>query len=1499
MSKEAFALQYQEAANRAGEKLGVSPQALLAQWGLETSWGKSIIPGTNNLGNIKDFSGAGVEAVDNATKSRDKYRAYPSVDAFVDDYSSLIQRRYPAAVGQKTAVGFASALKAGGYAEDPDYVKKIAQLSGEEYTVQTPAVKTAYDNAIESAVQGTILRPGNKTAWDAAIQEAQFTQDVKEAARPSTFEQIGAAIAGATDARIFGGIKEALWGPEFPDEPGYIPDLKALPVEADSELIEDYGTATSPQAAALVLSQWQDEKLRQKTVMDDGLAKGFALGVLGEAGSITNWVAPFAAAKSLQALGKGSLALAQEGRIGASFTSAVGENLISGTAVEAVAQGMEGRFNGQDLLVSLVADSLLGAAAGALGARAVGNAETLTSRAVTQAIEHEAGLAARAEAQIGTNASTGELRQVMDELERQDLNDVVKSAVAEVPAERKFVADPDVQVLAGPAETVTVRKAIAGALQSPALLTPDSTSIATRHLLTHLQNTLPTGILDDVSVSFDGGVRGAYNPVDNRISTPGSSPTALVQRNGYNEANTLGHEVVHAATGRMIAAVREGVEGISPTAVAAVKRLEGYRIALDQHLRDIGARQPSREAGADYAASDLDEFAAQVMSDVETRKALARMPAQGFKNMLSAFADAVVRLLGLDPKTNNSALKDAVALVEQIIKEGAPQGLPASTWFKTKPGLGPKPDAVVADIMTDPAIVEFGMTGVPVGTATERKQAQAMLALHKQARDWALRNPMDAAWEQRVKNLADNQVFSVASTGLVMLKSKNPLVRMVASELLEDASGAAGKRKATAAISKYMTERFMMGNTINDVQGAYAFWKKGKPGGLQDDLVGGKNWAAFNKEIAAEIEARRLANAPVSQDANVKAAVDSLEAAYQRTANAQRNAKTLGADGLPASSRGYMPHRMNPKAVFALTNEQRQILHNALTDQFITIEGWDASFSDQLASTYIKRVRDRAAGDYGSNIGGGNPGTHSLVEEALRSMDLPADTIKQHMDKFSKGAANFTKGRIELDLNRVYTTSTGDFRLLDVFETNQIELLRSQAGRASGEVALTKFGVRGKPGLKLLRDAMAYGADGKVTATREFEAFDQMAAEFLNEPFGNQSHKIMERAMAANGLVRLGGIAFNQFSESFNGIFHVGAARTLSSIASIGRLRSEIVALSKGQPVDNPFLSSIEFSGGAEFGTDAYKIAMPFDSPDHAYPTYGQDTLTLTDRLLRGGSYLQSKLSMWRMIHSAQQRGMAEQVVHKMLRYIREGKDDVALQQFGVTEQMRQALRSDLANIATFDASGRLTSLDVTKISDPNIREQTIQAVWRGTQQIIQGTFIGERGKWAHDGWLKLMTQFRTFSLVSAEKQWGRQRNSRGAAGAFGIMLGSMSIAAPIYMARTYAASVGRPDQEEYLEQRLTPEAVARATLNYVAVSGLAGDFIDLTTSVLPLGIAPTGGRAGVESDFIGNYVLPASSLVDDIWKYAQSPLNAEDAARIMPGSRMPYLIPFLNGLKD
>lgn len=120
------------AIRRVAQERGISADNLLGLAQLETRGGKATIRGgevdTRNLFNIKDFSkaGTGIRALDKAEGSRDRYRQYGSYDESVVDLVDLLSRKYPGALTAKTPEDFAAELKRGGYATDPDYVRKLA-----------------------------------------------------------------------------------------------------------------------------------------------------------------------------------------------------------------------------------------------------------------------------------------------------------------------------------------------------------------------------------------------------------------------------------------------------------------------------------------------------------------------------------------------------------------------------------------------------------------------------------------------------------------------------------------------------------------------------------------------------------------------------------------------------------------------------------------------------------------------------------------------------------------------------------------------------------------------------------------------------------------------------------------------------------------------------------------------------------------------------------------------------------------------------------------------------------------------------------------------------------------------------------------------------------------------------------------------------------------------------------------------------------------------------
>jgi hypothetical protein len=175
-----FAATYGPAAQRAGQRLNVDPNTLLGQWGLETGWGKSVIPGTNNLGNIKDFSGSGVAATDNLTGSQDKYRSFASPDEFADHYAGLIERKYPGAIGAGSdAAKFAGALAAGGYAEDPRYANKVVAAANTVGKAGNPVLRAA------NAVTDALLPSANAAAPASGNFFDQFDTPAAPASAPA------------------------------------------------------------------------------------------------------------------------------------------------------------------------------------------------------------------------------------------------------------------------------------------------------------------------------------------------------------------------------------------------------------------------------------------------------------------------------------------------------------------------------------------------------------------------------------------------------------------------------------------------------------------------------------------------------------------------------------------------------------------------------------------------------------------------------------------------------------------------------------------------------------------------------------------------------------------------------------------------------------------------------------------------------------------------------------------------------------------------------------------------------------------------------------------------------------------------------------------------------------------------------------------------------------------------------------------------------------------
>ena len=140
---ETFISQLYGMAKSAAEKLGVTPDVLIAQAALETGWGKKVTKlgshNSFNLFNIKadsrwQGSSVSVPTIEirngTAVKEVASFRAYQSPKDSFDDYVDFISNspRYTGAMQASSNTEYIKSIDNAGYATDPAYSEKVIRI---------------------------------------------------------------------------------------------------------------------------------------------------------------------------------------------------------------------------------------------------------------------------------------------------------------------------------------------------------------------------------------------------------------------------------------------------------------------------------------------------------------------------------------------------------------------------------------------------------------------------------------------------------------------------------------------------------------------------------------------------------------------------------------------------------------------------------------------------------------------------------------------------------------------------------------------------------------------------------------------------------------------------------------------------------------------------------------------------------------------------------------------------------------------------------------------------------------------------------------------------------------------------------------------------------------------------------------------------------------------------------------------------------------------------
>jgi GNAT superfamily N-acetyltransferase len=809
---------------------------------------------------------------------------------------------------------------------------------------------------------------------------------------------------------------------------------------------------------------------------------------------------------------------------------------------------------------------------------------------------------------------------------------------------------------------------------------------------------------------------------------------------------------------------------------------------------------------------------------------------------------------------------------------------------------------------------------LPVNSVFSNKKSRDQLAvrydLDNRVPDRAMRHQVAEIIGRAERILKSNDIDSerlktilqradLEATSTTVLGSKSPVARAVGVMLMENPEGAAGRR-ATASLDRSMRFEQYIGTALRDIDELFSLYSKEHGFSAVGNVFSAQARRKFDREVAAELDRRWNKQTHNGVHPTIKAAADVYDAGYRRMGADQQRVGTVGAERIDLTTSGYFQRKWSLAAIQDMVRNtpKRTAFLNMLQDQFKDVakfyEG-DDNFVTALSIKYLQRLEHRAAGmvDIPANLYSDD--SAEILREALLALRLNEEEIQKVVSRYSRGGASHTKGRIDMDLNRTYPDGQGGtFSALDFLDTNLPDLYRKYAARTAGDVALAKFGIMGEAGGKVVREAMQVtGADAK-----ELRAYDQFMAEMLGKPFGTGDSKYLQNARLLTGATRLGGAVFPQLGAYGDAVIAVGLTHTLRSVVGIPRLHKEVRALANGARVANPLLEGLE-TLGPEFGMTDYRIFGMYDVND-VTELYGREQIGVFSRAIRASANGVRIASGHRAITAVQTRGMAEQIVQKAWRYIKEGNDDAALRDMGLSPDLQKTLRELMSDVVEWDSAGNLKVFDPRKVREGG--EQAMLAfrdlVWRGAGQIIQREFPGEAGKWAHSGLLKMLFQFRTFSLVAHQKQLGRNLGVHGASKALAHILGAASVAVPIHLARVglRASLLEGEDREKLLEEQTNPLALARATMNYVGQLGILPDVLDAGGGVaagwadtmgadIPKLLRPTGGRTMANSELLGDQFAPALGVVNDVAQgFAGRPSKL---IRSIPGANLPYIQPW------
>lgn len=754
---------------------------------------------------------------------------------------------------------------------------------------------------------------------------------------------------------------------------------------------------------------------------------------------------------------------------------------------------------------------------------------------------------------------------------------------------------------------------------------------------------------------------------------------------------------------------------------------------------------------------------------------------------------------------------------------------------------------------------------------------------------------------------------NMGSASSVLMNSKNPVFRGLALRLLENAQGGSyhGKTSAILADVNNNLIRSAEKNRYNDGFSQYI-----KDNNLKaTDFLNPAVTREFNNQVYTAI----IKGIPDGTPPGVRLAAEGVADKFKKGLELRKAAGERGFEDVQFA-KDYVPVVYDGIKVTEAINKMgsKEAVIELLSKGYQTGKyKMGKKAADALAKVQLVRASDSTLSSRVAFDRVISQEQQAMLVADLRKAGVPDNLIDNFIEgnelsEMAESVSNRAKASMGINTQAQF----GGVRVQDLLNTNIGELADNYGKEAAGGAALASMGFPTTQSALNAIDAAEragrnmVGAD--AAAIKQLRAEAEMLRDSVRLIMGNTIDsdpnsgivRGTRRVREVTGLLRLGQMGFAQIPEVARSIVKMGLGTILSSVPATKFLRSR--AAREGGTAQGllkePELREMEELVGY-IGEDNWLTGW-----NVRHDEFGEtgDNINRISKIVDNGLAMGSRVNLWlsgfKAVQGGSEKIVARSINKRLKEHLSGGKKlpKADLDEIGLSEDVMSRLQRHFDdNPAYADYNGEQVRMMNFDAMEPDLRETVGVAVRRMSGRLIQRNFIGDEGIWMNKWWGKALTQFKSFSIVSVEKQL--IHDLRGDKIHAAMILGwSTLLGFAAYATQMQMQAIGREDRDKFLKQKFASNNIAMGVFNklpQVAGFGLAGDAL-ATFGLMPDAMMQGTGRLGFQKQGFGELVAGAGVVGDAVSAanmFARYATGDDDVSTRQMVDKVRRLVPLAN----